>query len=553
MGRSQSYNTLWIPDTLAGTTFDLTIKDTFQQIIPGNQTITAAINGSFWGPTMIWRKWDVVHPTVHNQLADTTTIHWHGMHLPAIMDGGPHQPIPPYTSWSPYWQVTNNAGTYWYHPHLAMEAEKQLTEGIGGLIIIRDSVESALALPRTYGVDDIPLVLTDRKFDATNQFVVAPYGDSMMPNGTIRAQYTIPAQDVRFRLLAAAVERSYNIGFSDGRTFYVIATDGGLLDSPVAVTRLLISAGERYEIVVNCTGQQGTGFDMKAFNSEIAGPTPGGDLLPPGTPFANALDTVDFNVLHLNVGAATASPITTLPHSLTTNTFYNSSGANLTRYITLSDSLASLLPGVTILGPDAFILNHRLFSMNTVDYAVPLNNTEIWQITSTSFLSHPFHIHDVQFHIMSINGVPPPDYMQGWKDVVLVPSGKIVQFITRFNDYSDSLHPYMFHCHIALHEDEGMMGQFVVGNAPAGIMNVAQNSKMKLFPNPTQSLLSFEMQDNITIIHATIINTSGQIMEQIDLHASKATLDLSSIGKGLFFLRLTDSNGGSYIKSYLMQ
>jgi blue copper oxidase len=147
------YNNLWIPDTLSGTNFNLTIKDTFAQILPtGNQTITGGINGKFWGPTLFINKGDVVRMNVQNKLNDSTTIHWHGMHLPAVMDGGPHQVIPPNTLWQPYWTVTNNAATYWYHPHLHMMTLQHLTKGIGGLIIVRDPAESALALPRKYGI-----------------------------------------------------------------------------------------------------------------------------------------------------------------------------------------------------------------------------------------------------------------------------------------------------------------------------------------------------------------------------------------------------------------
>src|SRR5689334_14116232 len=104
------YNTLWIPDTLTGTTFNLTVKDTFRQMLPGQQTITAALNSnSIWGPTMIWNKGDTVHLNVLNKMIDSTTIHWHGIHLPAIMDGGPHQVIAPNSSWHPYFKVKNNA------------------------------------------------------------------------------------------------------------------------------------------------------------------------------------------------------------------------------------------------------------------------------------------------------------------------------------------------------------------------------------------------------------------------------------------------------------
>ena len=132
---AQQYNPLWIPDTLVGTTFNLAIKDTFKQIRhTGNQTITASFNGNFWGPTLIFKKGDVVHMNIQNKLNDSTTVHWHGFHLPAVMDGGPHQIIPPGTTWQPFWKVTNNAATYWYHPHLHEMTEEQITKGLGGLI-----------------------------------------------------------------------------------------------------------------------------------------------------------------------------------------------------------------------------------------------------------------------------------------------------------------------------------------------------------------------------------------------------------------------------------
>ena len=546
--QAQTYNTLWIPDTLSGTNFTLTARDTFKQMVSGNQTITAAYNGNFWGPTMIWNKGDVVHLTVNNQLQDTTTVHWHGMHLPAIMDGGPHQTIPPYTTWSPYWKVDNNAATYWYHPHLHMDAEKQLTQGLGGLIIVRDSIESALALPRTYGVDDIPVILTDRSFDASKQFTVVPYGDSMVTNGVLRAQYTVPAQIVRFRILNAAIERSYNIGFSDNRTFYIITTDGGLLNKPVTATRYLISPGERVEILVNFNGQSGSNLNMKAFNSTLSNFIAGGENFP-GGPFANALGKIDFNVLHINVGTATSGAITTIPSALTTNVFPTAASANITRVVTMSDST-----GVSgILGPNAFILNHHLFGLNTVDYSVPLNNTEIWQLTSSSVFAHPFHIHDVEFHILSRNGVAPDSTEDGWKDVVLVKGGETVKFIAKFSDYADSLHPYMFHCHIALHEDEGMMGQFVVGNAPTGIMNVTQNSKLKIYPNPVKGMLHYEIADGKSISKAYILNVTGQVVLTFDMEGKSPELDISSLDGGMYFVRLLDTDGGMYIKSYLKE
>lgn len=541
----QSYNTLWIPDTLSGTNFNLAIKDTFAQIVnTGNQTITGGINGKFWGPTMFINKGDVVHMNVQNYLNDSTTIHWHGMHLPAVMDGGPHQVIPPGTLWQPYWTVTNNAATYWYHPHLHMTTEEQITKGIGGLIIVRDSIESSLALPRKYSVDDIPLVLQDRDFTTSNQFSIVPYGDSMMTNMTLRAQYNIPAQVVRFRILDAAIERSYNLGFSDNRTFYVITSDGGLLNAPVAKTKYLIHAGERVEILVNCTGQNGTSVDLKAYNSLLAGFIAGGENFPNG-PFANALGHIDFNILHLIIGVQTATPITTIPATLTTNTHLNSAGANLTRYLTISDSTGVVVIP-PILGPNAFIINHKLFDINYIEYQVPLNNTEIWQITSSSVFGHPFHIHDVQFNILSINGVAPDATQAGWKDVVFVPgktgmTNTVVRFIAKFEDYADASHPFMYHCHISLHEDEGMMGQFVV-TSPTGINSIDKNeNQFSIYPNPTHDKLFVKFNEaNESAYYIRITDALGRTMLMLPKPELQNGIDISQFSKGIYNIQLTE-------------
>ena len=540
------YQNLWIPDTLSGSTFNLTARDTFKQMLSGNQTVTAAYNGNWWGPTMIWNKGQTVHINVTNKLNDSTTVHWHGMHLPAVMDGGPHQVIPINTIWSPYWTVTNNAATYWYHPHLHMESEKQITQGLGGLIIVRDSIESALPLPRRYGVDDIPLILTDRSF-SSNQFTTVPYGDSMVTNGVLHAQYTLPAQVVRFRVLNAAIERSYNIGFSDGSTFYVITSDGGLLNAPVALTRFIISPGERVEILVNLTGKTSS-LDLMAYNSTLSGIIGGGENFM-GGPFANALGHKDFPMLHINIGTQTTAPITTIPTSLTTNTYLNVANASTTRYLTMSDS-----SGVSgILGPNAFIINHHLFQLNKIDYQVPVDSTEIWQITSTSGFSHPFHIHDVEFNIISIDGATPPAEQQGWKDVILVsghqgPPGSmgshIVKFIAKFADYSDSLHPFMFHCHIALHEDEGMMGQFVVTDKSmtTGIAEeVGALPDYSIYPNPSNNKIYIRfINTNTSAYYIKIVDAMGRTLYMLPRPELDNGIDVSALYRGVYEVQLID-------------
>ncbi len=537
------YNNLWIPDTLSGTNFNLTIKDTFAQIVnSGQQTITGGINGKVWGPTLFFKKGDVVHMNVQNKLNDSTTIHWHGMHLPAVMDGGPHQVIPPNTIWQPYWTVTNNAATYWYHPHLHEMTEEQITKGIGGLIIVRDSIESALPLPRSYGVDDIPLVLTDRDFTTSNQFSMVPYGDSMLTNMTLRAQTTVPAQVVRFRILNGAIERSYNLGFSDSRSFYVITSDGGLLNAPVAKTKYLLHAGERVEILVNCSGQNGTTVDLKAYNSLLGNFIAGGENFPNG-PFANALGKIDFNILHLNIGAPTSNAITSIPSTLTTNTLLNVANANITRHLTISDSTG--LPNV--LGPNAFVLNHKLFNINYNDYEVPLNNTEIWEITSSSAFGHPFHIHDVEFNIISVNGVAPDATQAGWKDVVFIPgktgnTSSVVKFIAKFEDYADALHPFMFHCHISLHEDEGMMGQFVVTN-PNSVNTLEKiDIPVTIYPNPANSHLFVKFNNpNQSAYYIRIIDVLGRTIMMLPQPDLSNGIDIKHLKNGIYHILITEN------------
>ncbi len=323
---AQTNNPLIVPEVMTGTTFNLNLHPTTKQFYTGTATNTYAYNNMlFWGPTLILNKGDWVQMNVTNNLtADTTTTHWHGFHIPAIMDGGPHQTIPAGTTWTPSFKVDNNAGLYWYHPHLHEKTQEHLSYGAGGLIIIRDPIESALNLPRTYGVDDIPLALTSRRF-TSNQIVTtgSEYGDVMMVNGTLNAQVTLPKQYVRIRMLNAEMERSYNLGFSDGRTFYQIATDGGLVNAPVPLTRLVLAVGERCEILVDLSGDTvGSTFNLQAFNSGQANDFPGGEPATTGQ-FGSLLNNTTFTILKINVGAQTANPVLTRPTTLTTNTFYN--------------------------------------------------------------------------------------------------------------------------------------------------------------------------------------------------------------------------------------
>ena len=507
------YNTLWIPDTLSGPTFNLAIHDTSAQFRSGARTPTAAVNTNrFWGPTLIMRKGDRVQANVRNNLSDETTVHWHGLHLPAVMDGGPHQVIAAGADWQPYWTVMNNAATYWYHPHLHRTTTEQIAMGIGGFIIIRDDVESRLDLPRTYGVDDIPLALTSRRFSSSNAIsLTGVYGDHLLTNGTPDAEVSLPRQFVRLRLLNAEIQRGYNLGFSDNRVFYLIANDGGLLDVPVPLMRVRLMTGERVEILVDLSNDDvSSSLDLKAFNSGQAFGFPGGEPATTGA-FGSLLNNRDFRVLHINVVATTGSPVTSLPTRLTTNVYWTANDATVSRTISVTGGMG-MMP---------FEFDHRAFDMATINQTVRLDAVEKWTIVNNHVFGHTFHIHDVQFKLVSRSSGPVGVHEAGWKDVLYLPVGESATFVTRFEDYADPDHPFMYHCHFTSHEDGGMMGQFLVLDATAtgagGSIEIPTTASLKQnYPNPFKPATTIQFRlATPAAVEIRVFDVTGRLVASV--------------------------------------
>lgn len=534
------YNALHIPDTLSGPVYNLLAKDTFKQILTGNQTVTAGYNGDFWGPTLIFNKGDNIQINVTNKLNDSTTVHWHGMHLPAVMDGGPHQIIPPNTVWSPYWKVTNDAATYWYHPHLHTMTTEQIVKGLGGFIIVRDSNEAALALPRTYGVDDIPLALSSRRYNNQNQFVYTnvAYGDYMIVNGTPNPQVTLPKQMVRLRILNVETERAYNLGFSDNRNFYLIATDGGLVNTPVQLTRLRLGVGERAEILVDLGSDTvNATLDLKAYNSGQAFGFPGGEPNNSG-PVGGLLNNIDFNILHIKVGATTGNAITSVPTVLNNNVYWTSADATVSRSLAVTQGNPGGLP---------FQFDNTIYDFNTINKTVIVGDIEKWTVSAGSVFSHVFHIHDIQFKIVARNGNANAvgAFETGWKDVMYVPINENVSFVTRFTDYSDSIHPFMYHCHFTNHEDGGLMQQFVVVDTNSTVTGINEAPGYKpdftLFPNPASNKLFVSMNDPANDVYYIIMrDIQGRALRMLPKPELQNGLDISNLTPGTYLVELTD-------------
>lgn len=424
-----------IVDAQGVRTFDLSMQTGETDLGRGEPTPTWGFNGAFLGPTLRATRGEQVKVNVVNRLEETSTVHWHGMHLPAAMDGGPHQPINPGATWSPHWQVDQPAATLWYHPHPHGETAKHVYRGLAGMFIVDDDRD--LALPRSYGVDDVPIIVQDRAFDGSKLddthglFQSAGIlGDTVLVNGTPGAFLDVTTERVRLRVVNGSNARVYRFHFDDNRAYAVVASDGGFLPKPVETSELLLSPGERAEIVV----------DVRPGERTVLQSTP---------PFADdnrfTGDTDRLDILELR-GAATLRPSPAVPVELAPAPDLADDTVGATRAISLSGSTT----------------NFGKMDMERVDITSRLDTTEAWNVTNSDGQVHNFHIHDVQFQVIRYAGGPPPAVLAGWKDTILIAPNESVELRMRFTDFADAKSPYMFHCHLLRHEDQGLMGQFVV-------------------------------------------------------------------------------------------
>jgi len=415
--------------------FDLNIQKGITSFFEGTTTNTFGINGNFLGSTLRVKNGDNISINFTNYLDEDTTMHSHGMHLPAVMDGGVHQIIKPNNSWSSKYTVKQKACTNWYHPHLMGKTAKHVYKGLAGMIIVEDDDSISLDIPKTYGVDDIPLIFQDRFFDANYEFDYSPSmmeimrgynGDVFLLNGKINPYIELQAKEVRFRLLNGSNSTVYDLGFDDFRSFKQIATDNSFLEKPVDITRVKLSPGERAEIVVNFSNEQDKTLYIKDFTQDK-------EFL--------KIDIIDIKMQQ-----------TTTPDTLTSLQKFTQNDATNKREFVLSGNM------------NGFYINGVSMDKDVINEIIPLNQVEIWEVTNDMMLNHNFHIHATHFMILKRNSneFDVEENEKGYKDTVLIPPNESVTLIVKMTDYKDNINPYMYHCHFLEHEDAGMMGQFIV-------------------------------------------------------------------------------------------
>ncbi len=425
-------------------------------------------DSSYLGPTFRLKQGQKVRIRFLNFLPEETIIHWHGLHVPDLMDGHPRFAVGPGGSYTYEFEVLNRAGTYWYHPHPHGRTGHQVYGGLAGLLIVSDKEETSLPLPT--GDHDLSLVIQDRFFDQNNQLVYMPggmmdrmngmLGDRILVNGRADASIDVDGGAYRLRILNASNARVYRLAWDDGRPLVVIGTDGGLIERPEQTQEVLLSPGERLEVWADFS-RYSVGASVRLISLPLPESASGG-MMGPGMMGGMMgrqppLGDESFAIMHFKVGSAT-SPKLDLPDKLTPLEHYTRANADdsYVRRFTLS---MSHMQG---------LINGRVFAMQEVapDEIIRLGATEIWEFANDVSgmgmmnmpMAHPMHIHAVQFQVLNRWGVRHNGYMdKGWQDTVLLLPGEGVQVIARFAPFTGL---YLYHCHNLEHGDGGMMRNF---------------------------------------------------------------------------------------------
>jgi len=430
--------------------YEFTVQKGVSEIIEGVKTPTYGYNGAMLGPTIKVRKGQNYRFKIHNKLGEKTSVHWHGLRVPGEMDGGPNKMFIDGDYWEPHYKVEQNAATLWYHPHTWHKTGEQAYMGLSGMYIVEDEVSDALPIPKEYGVDDFPIIIQDKAFDRqgnliySNSHMDAMYGmrgDTLIVNGILNPVFKVKKKFIRMRILNGSNASSYEYSFSDGREFYQIATDGGFLEKSNKINKIFLAPAERVEIIVEFKeSDKGKDLFLLADDSMVM--------------------KIEVENLEKNIKKVPTDLVKFKEYDIPKN-------VKVRKF-----ELQGLGYSVNI--------NGKQMDMNRIDEYVKLNEVEIWEISNTtgemmmggmmgrrnndvsngnkSLSGHPFHIHAVQFRILSRDGRPPQPYENGWKDTIFVEPGEIIRIAVKFEDKG----LFMYHCHILEHEDNGMMGTFLV-------------------------------------------------------------------------------------------
>lgn len=410
--------------------YRLAVQPATTEILPGVTTPVLTYGGQFTAPTIRARQGRRTLVTVDNKLGHEANVHLHGGRVPAASDGYPMDLIADGKSRTYDYPNAQPGATLWYHDHTHhMEAE-HVYRGMHGFYLVEGADEQQLGLPA--GAYDVPILLRDALLDDKGGLVFDPADPynrpTLLANGKAQPYFGVAARKYRLRLLNGSTHRIFELTLGEGVEMTQIATDCGLLPAPVQVTKLVLSSGERAEVVVDFSRVPLGG---RLILNDVSGPVMRFDVVRRAFDRSRVPDT-------LRAMPALAA-------------------ATQTRQLTLS------LDPVNIRA----LINDQVFDPNRVDMQVKRGSSEIWQVTNSDTnvggsgfgVPHNFHTHLAQFRLLDRDGKPPLPGEAGWKDTVLIQPGETVRFQASFGDY---LGRYVYHCHMLEHSALGMMGQMEI-------------------------------------------------------------------------------------------
>ncbi len=435
----------------AGANYTLTAQATTANLKGTIIPVLGYQPNSLLGPSFRINKGDAVNILLQNNLSEHTNIHWHGLKVPALMDGHPDQLASAGGSFRYQFTVNQRAGLSWYHPHPHEMTGKQVFQGLAGMFIINDAEEAALNLPA--GQFELPLVIQDKRitssgitYNPSMEEVMAGFmGESVIVNGVYSPYTEVATRYYRLRILNGSNARAYNLALSNNADMIIIGNDGGLLKNPVTVKEILFAPGERLDVLVNFSGSV-IGTEIYLLSKEFGN---GG----------NAQGKQGFKIMKFKVAISSAVTIT-VPANLSAITTMPASTAVKTRTFEISNAMEH--HGVPM--NDGMQMRHRingkLFDSSRIDEVIAANTNEIWVFDNNNGDEpHPMHLHGVFFQPLQRSGGRGNLIASenGWKDTVLVMPGETVKVLVPFEINTGK---FVFHCHNLEHEDDGMMLQY---------------------------------------------------------------------------------------------
>lgn len=438
-----------IPNTVSGTA-TLKSQVTSTSINKTPISVLGYQANSILGPTIKVNNGDSVNITLNNLLSEPNNIHWHGLKIPANMDGYPTDLAAAGATKQYQFSIQQRAGLNWYHPHTDMLTASQAYRGLAGLFIINDAEEAALNLPN--GVNEIPLVIQDKRLGSSS-LVYNPsmmdtmsgfMGESIIVNGVYAPFTNVSTRMYRLRVLNGSNARIYNLAFDNNLPFYIIGSDGGLLQNPIKVNEILLAPAERLDILVDfSTLKINTDVFLMSKQFSNAGNSQGGQ---------------SFKIMKFSVNQSVTENYT-IPGSL--STFQPMPIASNTRNFILSE-MGSMSGGMGSGMSGMHKINGKVFDAARIDENVTAKAVEYWTFDNQGTEPHPIHLHSVQFRVVERTGVGNRGIIaseMGWKDTILVLPGEKVKLLVPFEAH---LGKFVFHCNNLEHEDGGMMLQFQV-------------------------------------------------------------------------------------------